>query len=120
MGPAPRSPDTEALALIGIAARAGAIVFGTQRVREASRDGLLHLAIIATDAAANSVDRVVPALQARGVPVAAAFDRDRLGAAIGRAPVSAIGVTDGNLARRLNGMLDQGSEIEPRRRRDGR
>jgi ribosomal protein L7Ae-like RNA K-turn-binding protein len=113
-------PEGEALALIGIAARAGAVVFGAQRVREASRDGHVRIAIVAGDASENSRDRIVPALQGRGVPVTAAFDRNRLGAAIGRSAVSAVGVTDGNLARRLLDMLGEGTGIEPRARRDGR
>jgi len=115
-----QSPGGEALALLGLAARAGAVVAGTQRVREALRDGHVRFAIVAGDASENSRDRIVPALVDRGVPVTAAFDRTRLGAAIGRSAVSAIGVTDGSFARRLLGLMGEGAGIEPRARRDGR
>ncbi|MCI0435050.1 MAG: ribosomal L7Ae/L30e/S12e/Gadd45 family protein [Gemmatimonadetes bacterium] len=112
--------ESEALALLGLAARAGAVVAGAVRVREAARGGGVQLVIVAADASANSQDRVVPALQAMGVPIRAAFDRDRLGAAIGRSAVSAVGVTDGQMARRLIELLGAGAGIEPRARRDGR
>lgn len=89
------------LRLLGLSARAGAVVPGTERVREAVRAGAAHLVIVAADASDNSRDKLEPLLGARGVPWIVAYDRAALGAAVGRAPLSAIGVTDRRLAERL-------------------
>jgi ribosomal protein L7Ae-like RNA K-turn-binding protein len=89
------------LRLLGLAARAGAIVPGTERVREAVRSGAVYLVIVAADASDNSRDKLDYLLGARGVPCITAYDRAALGGAVGRAPLSAVGVTDRRLAERL-------------------
>ena len=94
------------LRLLGLAARAGAIVPGTERVRHAANAGALPFVIVAADASANSQDKLVPLLRTRGVEHVIAFDRNRLGAAVGRAPLSAVAVTSEPLARRLQGLLN--------------
>ena len=99
-----------ALRLLGLAARAGAIVPGTERVREAARGGRLHFAWVAADAAANAMDKLIPLLVARGVPHAVVGNRVELGAAVGRAPLSAIGVMDASFAKRLRDMIGDRSE----------
>jgi ribosomal protein L7Ae-like RNA K-turn-binding protein len=95
------APSDAALRLLGLAARAGAIVPGTGRVREAVRAGTAHLVFVAADASDNSRDKLEPLLDARGVPCIVAFDRLALGEAFGRAPLSAVGVTDRRFAERL-------------------
>jgi ribosomal protein L7Ae-like RNA K-turn-binding protein len=97
------APDA-VLRLLGIAARAGVAVTGTERVREAARGGSLRLAFVANDASENSRDKLVPLLGAVGVPMIAAYDRAALGAAVGKAPLSAVGVTDRSLADRLRAV----------------
>ena len=111
--------DRRALDLVGIAARAGHVVFGTERVREAVRTGVVRLVIVASDASANSKDKLVPMLEKRGVPVVERFDRDRLGAAIGRAPVSAVGVTESGIATRLREIAGEAAIGATAPRRDG-
>ncbi|HSJ25016.1 MAG TPA: ribosomal L7Ae/L30e/S12e/Gadd45 family protein [Longimicrobiales bacterium] len=98
-------PD-RALALLGMAARAGAVVPGTERVREAARSGTLVFALVADDASDNSRGKLVPLLEARNIPFARQFARVELGAAIGRAPLSAVGVVDRPLADRLQSLLE--------------
>jgi ribosomal protein L7Ae-like RNA K-turn-binding protein len=93
------------LRLLGLAARAGAILPGTERVRHAAGAGPVPFVIVAGDASANSRDKLVPLLRARGVEHVIAFDRDRLGAAVGKAPLSAVAVTSVPLARQLQGLL---------------
>ncbi len=97
------------LHLLGLAARAGAVVPGTERVREAARSGRLRLALVAGDASANAREKLIPLLESREVPHAIIGSRAGLGAAVGRAPLSAVGVTDASLAARLRGMVEQGS-----------
>ncbi len=93
--------DTAALRLLGLAARAGAILPGTERVREAARTGDARLVIVAGDASGNTRDKLIPLLEARGVPHALAYDRARLGDAVGRGPLGAVAVVDASFAARL-------------------
>jgi ribosomal protein L7Ae-like RNA K-turn-binding protein len=93
------------LSLLGMATRAGAVVPGTERVREAARNETLRLAVIAADASDNSRGKLVPLLDARAVPYVIRFDRVELGAAVGRSPLGAVGVLDKALADRLQVLL---------------
>jgi ribosomal protein L7Ae-like RNA K-turn-binding protein len=95
------------LRLLGLAARAGAVLPGTERVREAARAGSLHFVLVAADASANSRGKLRSVLSARGVEHVIAFDRDRLGAAVGRAPLSAVGITSDSLAGRIRSLLGE-------------
>jgi ribosomal protein L7Ae-like RNA K-turn-binding protein len=96
--------DAAVSGLLGLAARARALVWGTERVREAVRGGEVKFAIVATDASENTRDKLVPLLEASGVPWAGRLDRDTLGRAIGKAPVSAIGVTGREFAARIGAV----------------
>ncbi|CAN5837748.1 ribosomal L7Ae/L30e/S12e/Gadd45 family protein [soil metagenome] len=102
------APD-RTLSLLGMATRAGAVVPGTERVREAARNGTLRFALIAVDTSGNSRGKLLPLLEARGIPHVIRFDRAELGAAIGRAPVGAVGVLDAALAKRLRALLRDGA-----------
>lgn len=99
-----KEPES-ALRLLGLAARAGAIEAGTERVREAARGGRARLVLVAGDASANSKAKLVPLLEARSVPYVEAFDRVRLGQAVGRPAASAVCVTDAELAKRIRALL---------------
>lgn len=91
--------------MLGLAARAGAVLPGTDRVREAARAGALHFVLVASDASENSRDKLVPLLESRRVPHAIVFDRVALGGAVGRAPLSALGITEIKLAKRVKELL---------------
>jgi ribosomal protein L7Ae-like RNA K-turn-binding protein len=99
--PAP-SPERALLDLVGLAARAGAMVFGTDAVRRAVREGTVLSVLVAGDAAAGQASKLIPLLVARGVPYALTLSRAALGAATGREFVSAIGFTQDGFARRAN------------------
>ena len=100
----PAAPDA-LLRMLGLAARAGAVVPGTERVREAARSGSLHFALVASDLSDNSRDKLLPLLDARQIPYAIVSDRDALGGAVGRAPLSALGITEKKLADRVVELL---------------
>jgi len=108
------------LQLLGLAARAGTVVAGTERVREAAREGALCFAILAADASPNAEDKVVPLLVHGGIPYRRAYDRARLGGSVGRSSSSAIGVLDAGLARRLEELLATGTVEAPGAGRDRR
>lgn len=101
-------PD-RGLAMLGMATRAGAVITGTERVRESARGGSLLLAVVAEDASSNSRGKLVPLLDARGIDYVVKFDRLQLGAAVGRAPLSAVGIVDAKLADRLRVLLRDGT-----------
>lgn len=77
------------------------IVPGTSRVREAVREGGVRLVLLASDASRNSREKLEPLLRAVGMRYGVIADRTRLGAAVGRAPLSAVGITDAAMARRI-------------------
>lgn len=93
--------------MLGLAARAGAVVPGTDRVREAARSDNLHFVLIASDLSDNSRDKLLPLLNARQIPYAVVSDRDALGGAVGRAPLSALGITEKKLAARVVQLLNE-------------
>lgn len=92
-----------------MAARAGAAVPGTQQVREKVRAGRVRFAIVANDLTPTGRDKLVPLLEGRRVSFAIRYTREELGAAVGRGPLAAVGVTDGNMARRLQTLLSDES-----------
>lgn len=107
---APPDPAMAALRLLGLAARAGAILPGTERVREAARSGEARFVVVAGDASANTCDKLIPLLESRGVPHVSAYDRARLGDAVGRAPLGAVAVMDASFATRLRQLLGAAGE----------
>ena len=108
-GPIPHEPRSKppraVLDLIGLSARAGAIVPGTSAVRAAVRDGKVARVVLAYDGADGQRQKLTPLLDARRVPYHIAFTREELGAACGRPPVSAIGVSNPGLASRVGELL---------------
>lgn len=102
--PRPRVPRA-VLDLIGLSARAGAIVPGTSAVRASVREGKVARVVLARDGAEGQRQKLIPLLDARRVPYHIAFTREELGAASGRAPVSAIGISNPGLASRVGELL---------------
>ena len=98
-------PGRRVLDLLGLASRAGALVTGTDAVRQAVREERVHRVFLAEDAAPGQRQKLEPLLQARQVPSHIMFSRVELGSAVGRSPVSALGVTDLKLARRLGELV---------------
>jgi ribosomal protein L7Ae-like RNA K-turn-binding protein len=93
---------------LGLAARAGAVVPGTQQVREAVRAGRVHFALVAEDLTATGRDKLIPLLEGREVFYTVGYTRDELGRCVGRGPLAAVGVTDAGLAGRLRALLGAG------------
>ena len=93
------------LGLVGLGLRGRLAVVGVQMVREAAKRGRLKIALVASDAAQNSLDKISPLLAARGVPVIGAFSGSELGNAAGRESVAVIGVTDAGLAKGIKEVV---------------
>ncbi len=96
------------LGLVGLGVRAGTAVVGVDRVRDAARRGHLALAIVAPDAARNSLDKVLPLLTARRVEVVMGPPADSLGAAVGRPSTAAVGIIDYDLASGMRRLVRGG------------
>ena len=102
--------DTERrlLGLIGLGLRARNVVVGVEQVREAAKRGKLALAVIAPDASRHSLDKVVPLLRAKNVPVIDGPSASRLGAALGREATAAVGIVDRELAKGIRAIAASG------------
>ena len=59
----------KALGLIGLGIRGRLAVVGVQQVRDAAKRGRLQVALVASDASQNSLDKISSLLAARAVPV---------------------------------------------------
>lgn len=92
------------LGLIGLGMRGRGAVVGVERVRDAAKRGKLHLAIAAPDASSNSLDKVVPLLQARGISVLSGPSAAELGAAAGRETAAVVGIVDKGLAKGIRAL----------------
>lgn len=86
--------------ILGLSTRAGGAVHGTDAVRRAAREGKLGCVLLAGDGSPTQRAKLVPLLEAREIPFFICLTRDDLGAATGRGPVSAVGLTEPGLARR--------------------
>ena len=93
------------LGLLGLAARAGAVISGTDAVRTEVREGRVRWVLLASDVAPGQRAKLEPLLQARGVRFHTAFSRDELARAIGRASASAVGIMDDGFARRAEELI---------------
>lgn len=108
-----------ALALLGIARRAGALERGTGSTQRAVRDGRARLVLLAADASDVQTERVLRLLRHRDTPRMTLGSRHELGAAVGAALISAVAVTEAGLAGRLVDQLSgqPGTSIESDRGR---
>ena len=99
------SRRAKALALLGIAQRAGAVVKGTGATRRALRKGDVLFVLLAADGSETQWNKVLPLARARGVPWKTFADRAAFGAALGSGPLTVVGVTGGSFAKELQSQL---------------
>jgi len=92
--------------LVGLGVRSRGAVVGVEQVREAAKKGGLALALVADDASAHSVAKVVPLLEARGVTVIRVPSAAELGRAVGREQTAAVGIVDRQLAKGIRELMD--------------
>jgi hypothetical protein len=94
------------LSLLGIAAKAGALVSGWNGVK--AKWGRLKLVLIAGDASQGALRRF-----ARSDRAYVGLTKEELGRAIGKSPRSVIGITDGRLAEQLERELRRYKDVHP-------
>ena len=95
------SRRAKALALLGLAQRAGAVVKGTEATRQALRRGEARLILVAGDGSDGQKGKVLPLADARGVPVATLGSQEELGAALGSGALAAVAVTRSSFAKQV-------------------
>ncbi len=98
-------PDQEVRGFLGLAHRAGAAIPGVEAVRQALRAGDACLVILAGDAAAGQLKKVMALLEHRDVPLRWMDRRDTLGSALGRDALSAVAITNESFAEQLLSRL---------------
>ena len=86
------------LRLLGLGVRSRGAVVGGQQVREAARRNKIVFAVVAADASQNSLDKIVPLLNARRVRFIEIPSAVALGAAVGREQTAVVGIIDRQLA----------------------
>ena len=86
------------LRLLGLGVRSRGAVIGVMQVREAAKHNKLFFAVVASDAAKNSLDKVMPLLNARRVRFLEVPSAAELGAAVGRDQTAVVGIVDRQLA----------------------
>lgn len=101
------------IALLGLGYRGRLAVVGVEQVRKAAQKRDLALALVAHDAAANSREKVIPLLRAKGIRFVEAFSTVELGDALGRAPAAAVGIVDRQLAKGIRDAMQAGSDRAP-------
>jgi len=90
---------SSALSLLGLALRGNNLAVGEEPVAEACKTGRARLVVSALDAAQNSVDRAGCLAELGGVPwVPLPWDKETLGAALGRNTCAVAALTDRGLA----------------------
>ena len=96
-----KSAAAEALGLLGLARRAGAVVKGTEAARRALRSGEAALVLVAEDASRTQLEKVLGLLRHGSVPYRVLGDRVSLGSAVGSGPLSAVAITMPTFAEQI-------------------
>ncbi len=96
------------LSTLGLCARAGKIVAGTQMVCDALKEKKLHLVISASGNSENTQKRISDRCTYYNIPlILCSATSEELGHALGKGPTAAVGITDISLARAVTGKQKQ-------------
>ncbi len=95
------------LRLLGLGLRARSVVIGVAGVRARLQRGALACVVLAADVSPRTWEKVERLARARGIPVLRGPTAAKLGSRLGRPPVQAVGVEEGQLARGLMASLEE-------------
>jgi ribosomal protein L7Ae-like RNA K-turn-binding protein len=101
------------LRLVGLGLRGRGAVVGVDRVREGVNKNKVAFAIVAADASRNSLDKIVPLLNARRIRFVEVPSAAELGGVAGRESAAVIGIVDRQLAKGIRELVESGSERAP-------
>jgi ribosomal protein L7Ae-like RNA K-turn-binding protein len=97
--------------LLGLGVRSRGAVVGVSQVREAAKRNKVLFAVVAIDASANSVDKIVPLLNARRVKFIEVPSAMELGAAVGREQTAVVGIIDRQLAAGVRDAVTREEDV---------
>src|SRR5436305_2800005 len=97
--------------LLGLGVRGRGAVVGVNQVREAARSNKVALAIVASDASENSLEKIVPLLNARRVRFIEVPSAVELGAAVGREQTTVVGIIDRQLAAGVRDAVTREEDV---------
>ncbi|MDD2533386.1 MAG: L7Ae/L30e/S12e/Gadd45 family ribosomal protein [Eubacteriales bacterium] len=98
--------------LIGLARRAGKMVFGSEAVERSARSGKIQLLILSGDAGPNTTGRLEQVSRVTQIPILVVSDRDSLGRWTGKSQRVVAGLTDQGFADRLQALAANETEIK--------
>jgi len=101
------------LRLVGLGLRGRGAVVGVERVREGVKKNKVAFAVVAADASRNSLDKIVPLLNARRIRFVEVPSAAELGGVAGRESAAVIGIVDRQLAKGIRDLVESGSERAP-------
>ena len=102
----------EALGLLGLARRAGAVTRGIVATRRSLAAGELGVVLFAADASETQLRKLRGLVQHRGTPVRWVSGKDILGRALGDHELSVAGVNRGTFAEQLLARLPEAPPAE--------
>ncbi|MGD8726513.1 MAG: ribosomal L7Ae/L30e/S12e/Gadd45 family protein [Gemmatimonadales bacterium] len=100
------------LRLLGLGARAGSLVVGTNGVRAALKREELALVVVAADVSRRTEEKVLRLARAKGIRCLSGPVAVELGRVLGRTTVQVVGVRDAHLAA---GMVGETAPMSARR-----
>ena len=97
------------LVFIGLAARAGKLVYGSEAGSIAVRQRRAELVIVAQDASGNTKKLMYNKCSSNSVIICEYSDMQSLGNAVGKGVVSVIGITDKGFAKEILNKMNRES-----------
>ena len=97
--------------LLGLGVRSRGAVVGVSQVREAAKRNKVLFAVVAVDASLNSIEKIVPLLNARRVRFIEVPSASELGAAVGREQTAVVGIVDRQLAAGVRDAVTREEDV---------
>ena len=97
--------------LLGLGVRSRGAVVGVSQVREAAKRNKVLYAVVTTDASQNSLEKIVPLLNARRVRFIEVPSVSELGAAVGREQTAVVGIVDRQLAAGVRDAVTREEDV---------
>ena len=99
----------KALLMLGLARRAGKIIYGSESVVLSARQGKAKLAVMAGDASERTKKLMRNKCKSFSVPLFEFSTKAELGGALGKSDISALGISDRNFAKAIEDILEDKS-----------
>ncbi len=99
------------LGLIGLAAKAGKIAFGSDSVEMQAQKGKISLLVVAKNASERTKDKFMKISKKYNIPIVVHGEIDELSKAIGKSNKAILGIVDINLSKEIQKINDGGDVI---------